>query len=105
MSHTPTPWNIDNTDYGAPLIRAKTCWMKGSRDVAKVLYHYGSEDPEVDQNAAFIVRACNAHEELVEALRGMLEWARRVKEINPGPEVAKAVSALRKAQEEVHSER
>lgn len=35
--------------------------------------------------------------ELLEALSGMLEWARRVKVANPGPEIAAALKAVAKA--------
>ncbi len=35
--------------------------------------------------------------ELVAACEGMLEWARRVKQINPGPEIVDAMNALAKA--------
>lgn len=34
---------------------------------------------------------------LLEALQGMLTWARRVKELNPGPEVGQALSAIAEA--------
>jgi hypothetical protein len=35
--------------------------------------------------------------ELLAALRGMLSWARRIKELNWGPEIARACSVLAKA--------
>lgn len=44
--------------------------------------------------AAELVRRWNCHEELVAALAGMREWARRVKGPNPGPEVVNAINAL-----------
>lgn len=36
--------------------------------------------------------------ELLEALKGMLEWARRVKVLNPGKEVAEAMRIVEKAE-------
>jgi hypothetical protein len=52
MSHTPTPWTV--------------------RDCAVYMGTAGGFDlrgcPQPDANAAFIVRACNAHDELVAAL-------------------------------------
>jgi hypothetical protein len=68
MNHTPTPWKIDRllTANAAPVIVAETCWRNQARTVAKALYHSGSEDPEVQANAKFIVRACNCHDELLD---------------------------------------
>jgi len=65
MTHTPLPWKIDKvTQYiGAPEIIADR------RRIAKVLYHGGSEDREVDDNAAYIVQACNAYPALLEACK------------------------------------
>jgi len=77
MTHTPTPWRVeqestqiwnvideqDQTTYalGYPIVTCRTSpcssWAKG---------------PNVDEgeaNAAFIVKAVNSHEKLVEALR------------------------------------
>lgn len=42
-----------------------------------------------------IVRDHNEAQGLREALEGMLEWARRVKQSNPGPEIINALAALR----------
>ncbi len=39
--------------------------------------------------------------DLLAALKGMLEWARRVKECNPGMEVANAVNAVSRAESTV----
>ena len=54
-------------------------------------------------NAAFIVRACNVHEELLAALQNVLEWAkgsRGSKNTNPYgvPEVEAALKVLAKLQ-------
>ena len=72
--HTLTPYHIDKlvAVNGAPIIVAPTCWMGSKRVIAIVIHHYGSEDPEVKPNAEFIVRACNAHYKLVEALEALL---------------------------------
>ena len=48
--HMPTPWRV---------MHGRTYRIWGTGPVGEL---YGSED------AAFIVRACNAHEQLVEAL-------------------------------------
>lgn len=55
-AHTPTPWTTDR--FRTVLwVESGACW------VARCLY------PE---DAAFIVRAVNAHDELVAALKGLL---------------------------------
>ena len=58
--HTPTPWEIrDDAIIGAD----------GSH-VIPYLIDLGVENPEED--ARFIVQACNSHDELLEAAKGAL---------------------------------
>lgn len=54
--HTPTPWSVDALGY-----------LRGP-DSENIL--------EVKENAAFIVRAVNSHEELVQLLRRIREFDR-----------------------------
>lgn len=66
--HTPTPWHDSGLSDTLPggFIEARN-----GKNIC--LYYAGPETAVGDQgkaNAAFIVRACNAHEELVAALRG-----------------------------------
>lgn len=49
-NHTPGPWRVEES-WGAPCIQAK------KRPVATVLYHNGSEDPDVEANARLIAAA------------------------------------------------
>lgn len=52
MVHTEGPWKVNGKPgYEAPEIRA------AGRRIARVLYHLGSEDNEVDANAALIAAA------------------------------------------------
>ena len=62
--HTPTPWRVDSK-YRADIIGAD------GRDVAETALSASYRRPLEDQyaNAAFIVRACNAHEAMREALK------------------------------------
>lgn len=69
-AHTPTPW-----------AQGITCATDGSRYITAdcgTKYHRrkivaeAEEGPGAQDNAAFIVRACNAHDALVEALEGLL---------------------------------
>ncbi len=62
MSHTPLPWRIEPGtvfDYEHPEVLSSD----GKR-IAAVLW---------DKDAAFIVKACNSHEALVEALKAILD--------------------------------
>lgn len=78
MRHTPGPWRIDKvrTMNGAPIITASNSWMGNTRELCKVLYHGGSEDPEVMGNAALLESAPEAMQEL-EALAEYVELALR----------------------------
>lgn len=73
--HTPRPWGIDalETAGGAPVIVAKTCWRNKPRRIAKVLYEFGSEDPEVAANAEHIVACVNSHDDLLASCKEMVE--------------------------------
>jgi hypothetical protein len=61
MSHTPTPYDFRRTTSGAVV----TAEMADNPDFGKELV---AECP-LDTDAIFIVRACNAHDELVAALQ------------------------------------
>lgn len=71
MKHSPTPWRLERSVTGNYTIVADKCWLDDrfgpghSRAVAETRMHFGSEDPEVDGNAHFIVHAVNCHDELV----------------------------------------
>ena len=72
-THTPGPWQIQPSRWpyhGGIEVCA------GDSTVAVMYREVGYDDwqdveplPQAEANAAFIVSACNAHEELVEALR------------------------------------
>lgn len=66
--HTPTPWilaNNLNRDIRA-IQQGNVYCSAGGSPLAKC------DDPA---NAAFIVRACNAHEALVAALEAVSKWS------------------------------
>lgn len=60
--HTPLPWEVE-VSIAAPEI------IGDGRRVAMVLYHGGSEDRQVHDNAKFIVKACNMYYRMEFALR------------------------------------
>ena len=76
MSHTPGPWRISRESNGHAYI-SSPCdigndeWWEFASVVTKV---EGRVDKIGKANAAFIVKACNLHEELVEALKGLLPY-------------------------------
>lgn len=64
MKHTPTPWVYDPDCHGL-------FQVEGGIDGKQVA------DINTDEvNAAFIVRACNAHEELVKALKAIAPFVK-----------------------------
>lgn len=72
-NHTPTPWTQHNgeifaerDDFGTMQV-AQVMW----RNPASYAEYGGAQQAEAD--TAFIVTACNAHDELVAALREILK--------------------------------
>ncbi len=63
-AHTPTPWKFENRDEDNYL-----AGPEGQFVISLV----GSPDDEDKENAAFIVRAVNAHEELLKRLKECYE--------------------------------
>lgn len=68
MNHSPLPWEIWDDDVETDILRppAYEDEPEGERVVATV------RAGNTETNAAFIVRACNCHEELVQMLEAML---------------------------------
>tara|TARA_R110000868_G_scaffold23596_3_gene94767 strand:- start:192 stop:503 length:312 start_codon:yes stop_codon:yes gene_type:complete len=72
QTHTPTPWIVSPPlGEGAIQIQSTGLNAYGNWIVAEV----PDRTEEDKANAAFIVRACNAHEELVAALEELLNEA------------------------------
>ena len=71
--HTPTPWESNNnllkTDALIEIFSDKD--EMGEKPIADV-YSYENFD-EAEANAAFIVRACNCHDELVKTIKVLSE--------------------------------
>lgn len=84
MEHTPIPWFVN----GPSNIYAKTIPTERRANgelippldkcVAQAVLGWGISEDEREANAAYIVRACNHHEELAGALKELLS-AYRVK--------------------------
>jgi hypothetical protein len=85
--HTPGPWKAEGWNN----------LVVNSRDGDTIIIEPGGSKyaklEELQANALLIAAA----PELLEALKGMMEWARRVKGYNPGPEPSIVHSVIRKA--------
>lgn len=62
MKHTALPWSIEKIDDEYLSI------YSSSELIADVIHAKGAKE-DGNRNAKFIIRACNCHEELVEALK------------------------------------
>ena len=67
--HTPTPWSVDATRLG--IMAGYQSIAQAFRDKNKTI---ADREAEAQANAAFIVRACNAHEQLASALLDCLSY-------------------------------
>ncbi len=67
--HTATPWYAQHRHI------YKHDWMPGT-DHAIADADKGPTEAEALANAAFIVRACNSHADLLAALEDVMEWIR-----------------------------
>jgi hypothetical protein len=95
-NHTPTPWLIEGATVYAlneggtnrMSFNMQGGWKHGSDDFRTT---YG----ELEANAAFIVRACNAHADLVMALERLIEAWESYEDF--GQPVKEAMAALARA--------
>ena len=62
--HTPVPWSI-----------GKRRWItSGDLDIARIHSVSKIGEGEAVANAEFMIRACNSHDALLEALERLVEW-------------------------------
>jgi hypothetical protein len=87
IQHTPGPWAISGYDSenGTPAYISG----KGGEPIASI----HRLNPDAEPNARLIAAA----PDILQALEGMLNWASRVKQLNPGLEIANALNAVNKA--------
>lgn len=75
-NHTPTPWEIREHNYGN-VRGAHGLFMVGNNaPIADGIY--GRNISEADANADFIVKACNAHDDLVAVLEKITDEMTRL---------------------------
>lgn len=75
QNHTPTPWTIETvqTSVGFVYKIGPFPWIGDKVNHACIYVDYNNNAPTLKANAEFIVRACNAHDDLVDALEAVLE--------------------------------
>lgn len=91
--HTPTPWQLKPGETGVNYIRIRGTSLGHRYKIANVscpfwkgMHEMEHDHEESRANAAFIVRACNAHDELVDVAREALLVAGAIgagREIDP----------------------
>lgn len=94
MSHTPGSWDFACDSYGK---------VQHSRKYDCVFSSVKGEGG--DRLVTVAARIENTHDalliaaapDLLDALEGMMNWARRVNRPNPGPEIRNALAAIAKA--------
>lgn len=93
--HIPLPWAADHGCIWTTLQSHRAEWMIADLTMAdEGIIHFD----EAEATAEFIVRACNSHEDLLDALRDAMAYIMRV--APPGGYVAveKISAALTKAE-------
>lgn len=76
-AHTPLPWRLGSTKKdGMAFSREIETSLMGHCTVGHTVAPSSSEAmiERAEANAAFIVRACNSHYELLEALKQVMGW-------------------------------
>lgn len=92
--HTPTPW-ARNINHKYPIYS-----VTSHAHIAYTLLDApnGIDERVANANLEFIVRAVNAHDELVEVLRGLVVDVEYRRAIHKSPWYERAVAALAKAE-------
>lgn len=97
--HTPGPWKFDTWHYATEAPRQELIVAGEEFRLAVLECDFVGDNPytvpkeQAEANARLIAAA----PELLAALEGMIEWARRVRHANPGMEVVNAINAIAKA--------
>lgn len=70
-SHTPTPWIVSGgREEDGRMVKIGT----GEKGWLGVAAAFGDTPEEAEANAAFIVKAVNAHDDLIHALKMAIAW-------------------------------
>ncbi len=103
VSHTPTPWHFEESSLnGVP--KGESFWLANDTEEGNTTAHLllnkagHKDDAQVRVDAAFIVRAVNAHEEMLEALKGAMMIVKALSSDNDTHFVKLAEQAIAKAE-------
>ncbi len=91
-----TRWKVDENETLPLAVIEDTADGMGVCEIGANGTESAHASPEMWARARLIASA----PDLLAALEGMIEWARRVDTLNPGPEVAQARAAIAKAKGE-----
>ena len=101
--HTETPWNYKAPGFPTVFAEALNGWVVADCGVISSISDYST----CRANAEFIVRACNSHDELLEALEALVSHVleyERVNHLHPNPgrkycwdDTERAIAAIQKA--------
>jgi len=102
--HTPTPWSVNTTSFSGAIVRFHIAGpVHGS--CYPICEHILEEKPDATQqleDAAHIVRCVNSHDELLAALKLMVEVGCDLYDMDMGdngaPALDKARAAISKAE-------
>lgn len=74
VPHSSTPWRVESSPVDGLILVAMDDDFPNGRRVCRPLYDLGSEDVElVSANTFFIMKAVNFHDDLVRALKELVE--------------------------------
>jgi hypothetical protein len=65
--HTPGPWKVFGVRRNQYLAVIDSIPDQDGKVIANCICHVAMTNPDAQANAEFIVRACNAHDDLLEA--------------------------------------
>ncbi len=68
MEHTKLPWRVEPLNSGGLIVSTADPHNDGSNEVCEINGHWVHKHVQ-EGNAEFIVKACNNHERLVDALQ------------------------------------
>lgn len=104
--HTPGPWKL------APMAHGHSVHIEGGKDTETIASAWATKNEQAIANAEFIVRACNAHDDMLAALIALTsnprpstlsradddEWAERYKRYEDAFNAARAAIAKAKGE-------
>lgn len=101
VRHTPTPWLIDDDVFDEDEIEITSQDLLDNSMGAIAAIQVGTFNDDVEArkraDAEFIVRAVNAHDDLVAALRGLRSWMPPAGDDRLNADLKAADAALAKA--------